>query len=455
MEKSYISQVQLNPKLSRKDFQQQGYTTAKDANTRVDSIWQQYRSQELSSIEKNTYIVVDSIGQKNKFDTILKGMEALASGRWEIGKIDFLLHKVLGFNDFENTRFGGGVATNDNLSPFFELGGYAGYGIDDKAWKYGGYLLFDFLPNKKLQLKLNYQQDIYEAGIANFTGSSTLFSRRLYADLMDTWENRSVHLQGKLWQFAYFNLHLSQNTRKQNYEYTFAPDFENSTFRFTEVGLNLRVAFAERVVNFLGTQFSETRFPLIYFAYKKGFNGWLDGQFDYQKILFAIEDDFRILHFGETSFRIEAGQTIGELPYNQLFTSSGIGRGFQLLEIDHTFQTMDQYEFLSDRFINLFFQHNFGTLLFKWKNFKPEFSIVQNIGYGNLKNPELHQDIEFKTMEKGFFESGLRIDNLLKINYLNLMYLGFGGGIYYRYGDYAFAQTKDNLAYRLRLKFTF
>ena len=104
---------------------------------------------------------------------------------------------------------------------------------------------------------------------------------------------------------------------------------------------------------------------------------------------------------------------------------------------------------------HLFFEHNFETLLFKYKNFKPEFSIVQNIGFGSLKNPQLHQGIEFKTMEKGFFESGLRVDNLLRFNYLNIMYVGLGAGVYYRLGDYAFSTLEDNLAYRLRLKFSF
>jgi hypothetical protein len=58
-------------------------------------------------------------------------------------------------------------------------------------------------------------------------------------------------------------------------------------------------------------------------------------------------------------------------------------------------------------------------------------------------------------MERGFFESGLRIDNLIRFNYFNIMLVGLGGGIYYRYGNYAFSTFNENSAYRLRLKFSF
>lgn len=454
--KSYISQVQLNPKLNKKDFKIQGYTTAENANEKVDSIWLNYRPKVLNQKEEMTYIVMDSIGKKNKFDQLLDLSEALASGRFPIKKIDILLPKVLSFNDFENIRLGLGLSTNDQLSKYFELSGYGGYGFSDEKWKYGGALLFNFLPNEKLQLKFNYQQDLREPAALTLTSESQIFSRQLYANRMDSWENKSVHLKGKLRHTMQFNLSFGQSIWQPLYEYQFdGSDLDFEKFNFTEIGVDLRFAFAEKIVRVFGTEISTSRFPLIYLSYKKGLMDVWQGEFDFQKVAFSVEDNFRIRGLGKTSIRFEAGLASGKLPYNRLYSASGIGQGFQFLEIENTFQTMDIYEFLSDRFIHLFFEHNFETLLFKCKNFKPEFSIVQNIGFGSLKNPQLHQGIEFKTMEKGFFESGLRVDNLLRFNYLNIMYVGLGAGVYYRLGDYAFSTLEDNLAYRLRLKFSF
>jgi hypothetical protein len=454
--KSYISQVQLNPKLNKKDFKTQSYTTAKNANEKVDSIWQNYRPQVLNQKEEMTYIVIDSIGKKNKFDQILEVNEALVSGRLSIKNIDILLPKVLSFNDFEKTRLGLGLSTNDRLSKYFELSGYGGYGFSDKKWKYGGALLFNILPDEKLQLKFNYQKDLREPAALILSPEPPLFSRQLYATQMDSWENKSVHLKGKLKHTVRFNLSFGQSIWQPQYEYQFdGSELDFEKFNFTELGLNLRFSFAEKVVKVMGTEISTSRFPLIYLSYTKGLKDIWQGEFDFQKIAFSVEDNFRTRGFGETSLRIEAGLASGKLPYNRLYSASGIGRGFQFLEIENTFQTMDIYEFLSDRFVHLFFEHNFGTLLFKYKNFKPEFAIVQNIGFGSLKNSQLHQGVEFKTMEKGFFESGLRVDNLLRFNYLNIMYVGIGGGIYYRLGAYAFPTLEKNLAYRFRLKFSF
>lgn len=454
--KSYISQVQLNPQLDKKDFKVQGYTTADDANERVDSIWRNYRYQDLNPKEEMTYTVMDSIGKKKKFDQILNFSEALASGRFPIKKIDILLPKVLSFNDFENTRIGLGLSTNSRLSKYFELSGYGGYGTADKKWKYGGALLFNLLPNENLQLKFNYQYDLHEPAALTLTTEPQLFSRQLYATRMDIWENKSVQLLGKLKHTVRFNLSFVQTIWQPQYEYQFdGSDLDFEKFTFTEVGLNLRFAFAEKIVQVMGTKISTSRFPIIYLSYKKGFNNLWQGEFDFHQLAMSIEDEFRTRGLGATFIRLEAGFTSGQLPYNRLYSASGIGRGFQFLEIESTFQTMDIYEFLSDRFVHLFFEHNFETLLFKTKNFKPELSIVQNIGFGSLKNTSIHQSLIFKTMEKGFFESGLRIDNLLRFNYFNIMYVGLGGGIYYRFGAYAFSTQEENLAYRLRLKFSF
>jgi len=91
----------------------------------------------------------------------------------------------------------------------------------------------------------------------------------------------------------------------------------------------------------------------------------------------------------------------------------------------NSFATMSMNEFLSDRYVSLFFTHHFGKLLFHIKKFRPEFAIASNIGFGTLSNSSHHYNIEIKTMEKGFFESGLMLENLLNATYYKL-----GAGIF-------------------------
>jgi hypothetical protein len=61
----------------------------------------------------------------------------------------------------------------------------------------------------------------------------------------------------------------------------------------------------------------------------------------------------------------------------------------------------------------------------------------------------------YKTMEKGFFESGLMLNNLIRYNYVNLFYFGLGGGIFMRYGAYADPIIGNDLAYKVSLVITY
>jgi len=78
---------------------------------------------------------------------------------------------------------------------------------------------------------------------------------------------------------------------------------------------------------------------------------------------------------------------------------------------------MRAHEFLSDKFIHFYFRQDFGSLLFKMKKVHPKIAIEHNIAFGTLSNPEFHQDITVKTLEKGFFEVGLVVNDIIRINY--------------------------------------
>jgi hypothetical protein len=150
---------------------------------------------------------------------------------------------------------------------------------------------------------------------------------------------------------------------------------------------------------------------------------------------------------GVSKIRFDAGFVDRPLPYGLLFTGEGSHDKNWAIFVPNYFQTMRKYEFLSDQYANVFLSHNFGSLFLRIKKFRPHFTLHHNMGLGRLSNPD-YQNIEFQTKEKGFFESGLQIDNILRLNYLGTMYIGFGAGVYYRYGDYAFDKPADNFVFK-------
>jgi hypothetical protein len=105
-------------------------------------------------------------------------------------------------------------------------------------------------------------------------------------------------------------------------------------------------------------------------------------------------------------------------------------------------------EFLSDHFLALFLKQDFGKLLFKSRGkFQPEIALVQNMGIGSLTDGQHNENITYKTMEKGYFESGILINNIFRLQLFR-----YGVGVMYRYGPYAYPKTIDNFAFKLTVQ---
>jgi hypothetical protein len=63
-----------------------------------------------------------------------------------------------------------------------------------------------------------------------------------------------------------------------------------------------------------------------------------------------------------------------------------------------------------------------------------------------LSKPENHLNIPVRSLEKGYYESGLLLNNLYRH-----FFTGYGIGVFYRYGPYSFDKSIDNFSF----KFTF
>ncbi len=453
--KSHVSNVQVNPKWEKKAFAGDSWMLEEDAHLSSDSFWLASRPFPLTKKELLTYEVVDSIGKKKHFDQFLKGAEALMTGKWPIGKIDFLLDEVLSLNEYEDIRLGAGFETNDRFSKWFSLMAYGGYGFEDKAWKYGGGLRFHLLPQDKLLLTYEYNKDLAEAA-ALFTVDNNIFSNRFYAERMNEMEAQRIALRGQSLSFLSFDLSLEKSDWRPGFDYRFQEgDVAQTAFSYSTLGLYFRYAFGEQTINIMGSRFvTESYFPILELAYSRGLKT-LNGEFSYNRISAAITQFFPIRRFGEISYRLEAGMIDEAVPFHQLYTSNTLANDSWFNIIDNSFQTLAPYEFTSDRFAHFYFSYEMAGPLIKTKYFRPRISLLQNIGYGDLEHPELHKGIPIKAMEKGHFESGVRVGNILRIPYLKIAYIGLGAGVYYRYGAYQLEEVKDNFAYNFVLDFSF
>ena len=109
-------------------------------------------------------------------------------------------------------------------------------------------------------------------------------------------------------------------------------------------------------------------------------------------------------------------------------------------------------ESVSSRFLNLYYSHDFGPLIFGHSKLKPDFVIYHHMGWGSLDDKILHRStgVVFQSYNKGFFESGIGINNLLKFKLFGILYGGLGTGFFYRYGPHKnLGGFGENFAFRL------
>jgi hypothetical protein len=451
--KSYLLNIRINPELNKKDFDNTYIEVSRNAHEMPEHFWERYRVDSLSEKDRKTYRVVDSIGRLKHFDRTFNDMETLMTGYLPGRYFNLDIRSVIDYNTYEGWRFGLGGITNRNLSALFDVGGHFAYGLKDKTWKYGISLNFNLDSRNNVYLKISYLDDLEEAGGLNFLEKKKLLSsesfRSYMVENMDIVQRKQAELGWKMFKYLSLNLFFRTSVNKPSNTYSYSITNENprlliNQFDFTEAGIMTRFAYNEGfMMTPSGNKFSMgTKYPVLYLNITKGFV-WLNGGFDFVRLETRLSKTFSTLRMGESRIQISGGLVRGKVPYSRLFAGNASYKSFGV-ESENSFATMRFNEFLSDRFVSFYFKQDFGSLITGGEKFRPAIAVVNNLGFGWLTNSEDHNNIEFRTAEKGYFECGILVNNLL-----NQKMFGYGLGLFYRYGPYSFSRIKNNFALKL------
>lgn len=457
--RSYLRDIEINPSFKRREFDNIVVEMDPLHVDEAEVILKKYRVDSLTARDKNTYHLIDSVGEEKNLDARIKLFEALASGKLPYKWMSFDLDRLLTFNDYEGFRLGIGLHTNDKISRHFNVGGYYAYGFKDKRHKWGADLNVFISRKREITLNAGYSEDVMETGGVKFfedrLSDFTESYRKVYINRMEWGQTLQSWLSFRTLQHFKVYLFGAAETRHTPTEYLFFQPFGDGEFgtrvyNFTTAGASIRFGFKEKFAKTGWTKLSlGSKYPIVWAKITKGFDNLYDGEFDFMRYDIKLEKTFNIKSLGKPTFRIMAGYVDGNLPWTMLYTGRGTFQNWNIAVLN-SFETMRRNEFISDQYVSLFFNHNFGNLIFNGEKFKPEVQLVTNVGWGKLSNTEAHRNIDFKTMEDGYIESGLFLNNLLVFNFS-----GIGIGAYYRYGANRFEETTDNIAVKLSVGFKF
>ena len=442
---SIVDSVRINKPFSRSIEKAHSIKIDDSVDLRSNKEWAKIRMDSLSNREQNTYVVLDSFSKKNHLESILKTTSKLSLNRVEIGKFDLDLSRILKQNEYEGLRLGAGLITNNNISNYFSIGGWAAYGFKDRQLKGGASFIFYPRKNKDNWISFEVQHDYRKPGLV-YLFEELNKNNGLSWVLREPDKINEYKLSGQ-YQLGY--LQVNPEYKKTEIQSSAINTFSNngekySSFNSQEVNVGLRYAYGEKRLPVLDYYIPfETYFPILYSRVSYGTIS--SGAFteNYLKLLAAMTYKHHTNRWGYDDIRIEAGllyenQNKG-MPKSFLFATNGIKLNEFSYYFKNGFVTMPPNLFYTDRYANLFYTHDFDKYLWQTKKSKPFISLSYNVGVGNLNSASLKANSIVQTYDKPYQESGIMINQLYKYN------LHFGEATFNVGGFYHWSSGEPNL----------
>jgi hypothetical protein len=459
--KTFITNPVINPPISKKEFDGVSVDLLDDL-VKDDAFWSRNRLDTLTVKEQRTYYVLDSLNRKHHFDRKLAWANAWQDGLLRFPYVSVQIYNSIKFNKPEFMRIGLGLETNRDFSKRYVISGFAAYGLRDELWKYGGSLKWKIYEPKNITLKfssaINYEEN---GGLSFFQGSylgSGIGVRNYTITVFDYVDRQELSFTARVRKAVNMQLTGFTALKKITNDYRFLDDSgeepkQLDQFRFSGVQVALRWSDKEKVVESLDHYYwVNTGHPVFWLQVTQGFKGFLQSDFTYTKYEAQVGHAFNTKSLGITSFMVNTGFVMGKLPSSELYAGRSSYAPVGLFA-PGSFQTMRSGEFMSDRFVALYFKQDFLYNVIRWGNFRPNFQLITNAAWGKLLHPELHLNAGFRSMDQGYFESGVVMNSLLARKFFGIVRLGLGMGIFYRYGPYAFANEWDNLSFKITMSY--
>jgi hypothetical protein len=419
--------------------------------SKPDSYWNSLKKDSLDVRKIATYTNLDSLSVAENIENKIIFGKKIFNGYLPIKMIDIDLKSILKYNNYEGFRLGLGLVTNNKLSEKYKISGFVAYGFKDDKLKYG--VTPSYLLNKETNtwISASYSDDLSEIGQIQFATQahrfkiydprpiniSTFYSNKVFSSFIETKYLPKTDI--------YFG--ISRSEVKPLFDYTFFAK-ENYYTNFNIATAQFAIQwnpFSGYMQTSSGRLEIEKRFPKFSLQVTQSFSNVMGSDFDFTKIDFKITHEIPYLSGQNTSFILQSGLAFGDVPLTHLYSiaPNNLNRESLFKRITfagkNSFETMFFNEFFSNKYVAFHAKHTFNKVKLAYK-IKPLISVVTRMAWGTMNESSQHIGFQYKTMEKGFFESGVEANQIFK---------GFGLTFFMRYGPNALPKFEDNFALKL------
>ncbi len=378
-------------------FYDQPVSLAEDARESSDTLWYRLRhdlagADSLNKEDKKARHLLDTLRSVPAVRRAEVLATILTTGWYRRGMIDIGPYPyTLAYNDYEGLRIRAGFRTNEKFSRNWVFRGYGAIGLRDHIFKYSAEVNYIWSRRHWTVAGLKQSYDIDRLGLSpELIGGNKLFyafarfGRLRGAYFRDETEAflrtepiKGVVLTGTLASTRYdplFPFHyltqpqLGPNSPLQS-------DVHDTRFTI-EVRLSRGETYImdgnERIT--LGTK----RAPVLTLRYTRGIGG-MNGSFNYNRYLIRLNQSFRVGTLGRSTYVITGGYTPNTLPAILLFPQSGNPTPFFN---NNTFNLMRLFEFTSDLYATIHYEHQFDGLLFN------RIPLIKRLGWRLIVNAD-------------------------------------------------------------------
>ncbi len=389
--------------------------------------WVDARHDSLTQDEQTIYDIIDSVKNVPLFNTYYDIAQTIFTsyyikGNFEIGPY----MSLISFNELEGYRLRVGGRSSNKFSTKIMLLAHIAYGTKDEKFKYGGGFLYMLSKNPRRSFGIDYKYDIEQLGLsqsalgedyllASFLRRNPISKLSMVEQFKGFYEHEWITgLSSKIYLLHRVNYPVGIDTFNFNFD-----GANKNHITTSEIRLDGHFAYKEKFMmgEFERVSFG-TKYPVFDVQLSFGFKDVLSSDYNYQKVQLRVKHWFNIGSFGWSKYIIEAGKIWGQLPYPLL----KLHEGNETYYFDeYSFNTMNYYEFVSDRYLSVYFSHHFDGLFLnhiplmrklKWREVIYGKGVIGALSEKNKKYNS--SAFELNELNQPFYEAGVGIENIFK-----------------------------------------
>tara|TARA_Y100001933_G_scaffold244660_1_gene274611 strand:- start:23979 stop:26432 length:2454 start_codon:yes stop_codon:yes gene_type:complete len=347
-----------------------------------DSVfWQNARLESLNKDEEGIFKLLDTLKTVPKFNTYYNIVSVLGSGYIEIDKWNIDIgdvYSTFGINDAEGIRVRGGARTYFGQNDPWRLEGYMAYGFDDKKFKHGFSAKFLIDRKSRLIISGGNRRDIEQLGLS-LTATNDVLGRSIASSsLVSVGANNRLSninlstLNVEMEPLPNFRFRIGGSFRTLSsalpeafsleYVDPTSPTGISSEIKQFDINTTLVYTPGKRTIGY-GVERRDVNedYSTLVLNYTKGLDGFLESDFEYERLQFSYTQPWQIGGFGRLLSTVEVGKTFGPVPLGLLSVIPGNQTVFSLY---NTFPNLDFYEFVTDTYATVHLEHNFNGRIF-------------------------------------------------------------------------------------------